>query len=292
MGHALQAGTGQSPAKQAAIHAALPQTVEATTINKVCASGLKAVCLAAQEIMLGYASTQVAGGMESMSNVPLYTRKQHTSVNAHVKKRDQPTDGLEDGLRNVYDGFSMGRCADELAMRYRISRRAQDEYALRTYRRAATALARGAFRDEIAPVSGQRTGLGEVATDTIRNRNAFQHLETLPPAFLPTGTATAGNSCALGDGASAVVLVTAEIARQHCQDAKVFARIVSFADASTTPGDFAVAPSKAIRIALDRANLTVDQISTWEINEAFALVVQANEDVRSRMTDIVITTAG
>ncbi|KAK5999188.1 putative acetyl-CoA acetyltransferase [Cladobotryum mycophilum] len=279
MGHALQAGTGQAPAKQAAICAGLPVTVEATSINKVCASGLKAVCLAAQEILIGHASAQIAGGMESMSNVPLYTRKKRMIADCNESTGDEQSDGLLDGLGNSYDGVLMGGCADQLAARYHIEREDQDEWALAAYQRAATAFAKETFREEIAPVPHQGNGFKQVSADEVKDKAVFQELSRLSPAFSATGTVTAGTSSFLSDGASAVVLANATVARQYCRDAKILAKIISFADASAPPADFAVAPSKAIQIALERAQLTVDQISLWEINEAFALVVMVNEEI-------------
>ncbi|KAJ5777291.1 acetyl-CoA-acetyltransferase [Penicillium odoratum] len=277
MGHALQAGTGQSPAKQVAIQAGLPATVEATTINKVCASGLKAVSLAAQEIMLGHSCCQVAGGMESMSNVPLYTRKGKRG--SESTNGDQSFDGLKDGLESPFDGCLMGKYADQLARRYHISREDMDEYSLLAYERAAKAHSNGTFNDEIIPVQAAGALSVQVSTDIMQNEKSFHILSTLPPAFSATGSITSGSSSFLADGASAVVLVNGDTARKYCEDKSLLAEILSFADASLPPPDFAVAPSKAIKIALERARLTVDQVSLWEINEAFAVVVQVNQEI-------------
>lgn len=279
MGHVLQAGTGQSPAKQAAIRAGLPETVEATTINKVCASGLKAITLAAQEIMLGHGAALVAGGMESMSNVPMYKRKRKNAMDPNSSDGEQGSDGMQDGLLNPYDGLLMGSCAEQLAVRYHVSRAEQDKCAIIAYRKASSACRKQAFLNEISPVPFSITKSGQVTSDVIRDKTLFQRLSALPPAFSDTGTITAGNSSTLADGASAVILANGVTARKYCQGASILAKIISFADASEVPSDFAVAPSKAVQIALDRAKLTIEDISLWEINEAFALVVLVNQEV-------------
>lgn len=279
MGQALQAGNGQSPAKQAALRAGLVETIEATTVNKVCASGLKAVALAAQEIMIGHGAALVAGGMESMSNVPMYKRKGNKTAETDSPNCEQEVDGLQDGLMNPYDGLLMGSCAEQLAARYHISRADQDKYAMTAYRKAASAHRKEALVNEIIPVPFSLPQPDQVASDGIRDKAVFQRLSKLPPAFSDTGTITAGNSSTLADGASAVVLANGVIARKYCRAASIFAKIVSFADASESPSDFAVAPSKAVHIALDRANLTTEDISLWEINEAFAVVALVNQEV-------------
>ncbi|KAF4583037.1 acetyl-CoA C-acetyltransferase [Ophiocordyceps camponoti-floridani] len=275
MGHALQAGCGQSPSKQAAIYAGLSETIEATTINKVCASGLKAVTLAAQEILLGLDSVRVAGGMESMSNVPSYVDTKFFSW------RGKGQNGVtKDGLLNPYDGLSMGACADLIAARFELSKESQDEYALASFKRASQAVEMDVFREEVVPVPYQPGGSGQVSNDDIRGKALFQRLKTLNPAFSAAGTITGGTSCTIADGASAVVLTNAQVARQHCKENSMLARIVSFADAAAKPKEFSVAPAKAAEIALERAKLAVDDISLWEINEAFAAVVLINQKVR------------
>lgn len=282
MGQALQAGAGQSPAKRAAILSGLSETVDATTVNKVCASGLKAACLAAQEIMLGHGATVVAGGMESMSNVPLYKAKNRVSGGTKPAENDSFSDGLHDGLVNPYDGLFMGSCADQIAARYGISRNDQDKYAATAYRKACAAQKRGLHDHEITPiVSSSSSQPEDVVADTIRDKAVFQKLSSLPLAFSETGTITAGNSSTLADGAAAVVLANHTVAKKYCEKTEILARIISFADASERPLDFAVAPSKAIRLALQRAKLATDQVSLWEINEAFAVVVLVNQEVSS-----------
>ncbi|PFH62762.1 hypothetical protein XA68_11985 [Ophiocordyceps unilateralis] len=272
MGQALQAGAGQSPSKQAAVYARLPETIEATTINKVCASGLKAVTLAAQEILLGHGSVLVAGGMESMSNVPSY-------IDKDAAGDKQPRDGVKtDGLQNPYDGLSMGACADILAARFRLSKESQDEYALATFRRGARAVDVDMFGDEIVPVSSQTGTATQVSTDDIRGKALFQRLNSLTPTFSAAGTITEGSACTKADGASAVVLTNGQVAQEHCRN-NLLARIVSFADAAAKPKEFAIAPAKAVEIALERAGLKVHQISLWEINEAFAAVVLITKEL-------------
>ncbi|RCI13980.1 hypothetical protein L249_8309 [Ophiocordyceps polyrhachis-furcata BCC 54312] len=274
MGQALQAGAGQSPSKQAAILAGLSETIEATTVNKTCAAGLKAVTLAAQEILLGYGSVLVAGGMESMSNVPLYAKR-----NCAVNEEELLNGVTKDGLENPYDGLSMGACADILAARFRISRKSQDEYAVTAFQRASQAMEMELFDDEIIPVTCQSEKSARVSTDDIRGEAIFRCLSTLPAPFSASGTATVGNSCSTADGASAVVLTNARVACEYCRDNKMLARIVAFADAAAKPIEFAIAPAKAVEVALERAQLKVDQISFWEINEAFASVVQITEQL-------------
>ncbi|OQE06880.1 hypothetical protein PENVUL_c016G00406 [Penicillium vulpinum] len=286
MGQVLQAGAGQTPAKQAAIKAGLPLTIEATTINKVCASGLKAITMATQNIQLGHATAQVAGGMESMSQVPAYYRKPDptSSTSSRIPGTQQqqqlPSDGLLDGLRCPFNGHLMGYYADQIAQRFGISREDQDKYALESYHRAIRAHAAGIYKDEIirVPLNPRKTQL--VTEDFIQEADKFtpEALAQLSPAFSEKGTVTAGNASFLGDGASAVVLVNDDLARKYTRGdegngPKIMAEIMAYADVSATPAEFALAPAKAIRIALERANLSVHDISLWEINEAFAVVV-------------------
>lgn len=280
MGNVLQANVGQAPARQASIFAGLPPTVEAVTINKVCASGLKAVAIAAQNIQLGLAEAQVAGGMENMSRVPYYMpRAAQNPPFGHVQFKD----GLiEDGLWDVYNQFHMGNCAENTAKNYKISRQAQDEYAIRSFERAQKAWADGKFKDEIAPV----TVKGKKGDTIISEDEGYQNLKkdkvaSLKPAFVkgPDGSVTAANSSTFNDGASALVLGSKAIAREYGTGSRVLARIVSSADAATDPIDFTIAPSKAVPIALERADLKKEDIAIWEFNEAFAAVIKANEQV-------------
>ncbi|KAL2885351.1 Acetyl-CoA acetyltransferase [Ceratocystis lukuohia] len=280
MGNVLQAAVGQSPARQASIFAGLPPTVEAITINKVCASGLKAVVFAAQNIQLGLADAQVAGGMENMSRVPYYqARSSLQPAFGNVTLED----GLiKDGLWDVYNQFHMGVCAEKTAAKHGITREMQDEYALQSYARAQAAWKAGAFAEEIAPVVVKgRKGDVVISEDEGFADVRPEKVPTLKPAFVRdgTGTVTAANSSTFNDGASALVLGSAEVAREYGQGSRVLARIVSHADAAIDPVDFPVAPAKAVPIALKRAGITADQVAVWEFNEAFAAVIKANEKI-------------
>lgn len=282
MGNVLQASIGQSPARQASIFAGLAPTVEAITINKVCASGLKAVVFAAQNIQLGLAEAQVAGGMENMSRVPYYLpRASQQGPFGNMKLED----GLiKDGLWDVYNQFHMGVCAENTAKKYEISREQQDEYAVRSYKRAQKAWAEKKFDDEIAPVTVKgKKGDTLVTIDEGFEDLREEKMKSLKPAFVRdgTGTVTAGNASTFNDGASALVITNKQIAQRYGTTSRVLARIVSSADAAMDPIDFPVAPAKAVPIALERAGLTKDQISIWEFNEAFAAVIKANEKVSS-----------
>ena len=281
MGSVLQAGMGQAPARQAAIYAGLPTTIEATTVNKVCSSGLKAVALAAQNIQLGLAEAQIAGGMESMTRVPYYVpRASGLPAFGNVTLDDGL---LKDGLTDVYDHFHMGNCAENTAKKHGISREAQDAYAIQSYERAQAAWAADAFRDEIAPVTVKgRKGETVIDKDEGYMDVKPDKVPTLKPAFVRdgTGTVTAANSSTLNDGASALVLGSADVAREFGAGSRVLARICASADAAVDPIDFPVAPAKAVPIALARAGITKEQVAVWEFNEAFAVVIKANEKVR------------
>ncbi|KAL9044483.1 MAG: hypothetical protein Q9214_002380 [Letrouitia sp. 1 TL-2023] len=280
MGNVLQGGIGQSPARQASILAGLSSEVDAVTINKVCASGLKAVVFAAQNIQLGLAEAQVAGGMENMSTVPYYVPRanQHPPFGSITVE-----DGLiKDGLWDVYNQFHMGVCAEETAKKYDISRAEQDEYAISSFQRAQKAWKEGKFQEEIAPV----TIKGKKGETTISEDEGYQNLKidkvpTLKPAFVKDGTVTAANSSTFNDGASALVLGSRELATEYGSRSRVLARIVSSADAAVDPVDFPVAPAKAVPIALERAGIGKDQVSVWEFNEAFAAVIKANQKILS-----------
>ncbi|KAI9731629.1 MAG: hypothetical protein M1818_007759 [Claussenomyces sp. TS43310] len=280
MGNVLQGGVGQSPARQAAMFAGLPASVEAVTINKVCASGLKAVVLAAQNIQLGLAEAQIAGGMENMSRVPYYSPRA-SSLPAFGNIQLQ--DGLiVDGLWDVYNQFHMGNCAEATAKKYGITREMQDEYAIQSYKRAQAAVEGGAFKEEIAPVTVKgRKGDTVIDTDEGYLDVKFDRVPTLKPAFIRdgTGTVTAANASTFNDGASALVLGNAAIAREYGSGSRVLAKICGSADAAVDPVDFPVAPSKAVPLALERAGITKDQVAVWEFNEAFAAVIKANEQI-------------
>jgi len=279
MGNVLQAAVGQSPARQASILAGLSPTVDAVTINKVCASGLKAVVFAAQNIQLGLAEAQVAGGMENMSRVPYYMPRANQHPPFGTIKME---DGLiKDGLWDVYNQVHMGNCAEETAKKYDISRKEQDEYAIASFKRAQKAWGEGKFQDEIAPV----TIKGKKGETVISEDEGYKSLRedkvpTLKPAFVKEGgTVTAANSSTFNDGASALVLGSKEIAMEYGSGSRVLARIVSSADAAVDPMDFPVAPAKAVPIALERAGITKDRVAVWEFNEAFAAVIKANQKI-------------
>jgi acetyl-CoA C-acetyltransferase len=251
-------------------------------VNKVCASGLKAVVLAAQNIQLGLAEAQVAGGMESMSRTPYYLPRAAQNPPFGEMKLE---DGLiKDGLWDVYNQFHMGVCAEHTAKKYKVSREDQDAYAIRSFERAQAAWAAGKFKDEIVPVS-VKDKKGEIV---VSEDEGYQNLKkdkvaTLKPAFIRdgTGTVTAANSSTFNDGASALVLGSKAIAQEYGKGSRVLARIVSSADAAIEPVDFPVAPAKAVPIALARAGLKKEDIAIWEFNEAFAAVIKANEKVSS-----------
>ena len=282
MGNVLQASVGQSPARQASILAGLPPTVDATTINKVCASGLKAVVFAAQNIHLGLSEAQVAGGMENMSRVPYYMPRASQHPPFGEIKLD---DGLiKDGLWDVYNQIHMGKCAEKTAKKYEIKREAQDKYAITSFHRAQRAWADGKFHEEIASVTikGKK---GDVVVD---EDDGYKNLRedkvpTLKPAFVKEGgTVTAANSSTMNDGASALVLGSKAVAEQYGAGSRVLARIVSSADAAVDPVDFPVAPAKAVPIALERAGISKNDVSLWEFNEAFAAVILANQKASLR----------
>lgn len=269
MGNVVSANVGQAPAKQAALKAGLPATVPCTTINKVCASGTKAIMLAAQAIQLGQADVVVAGGMESMSNAPYYVPKARFGYkygNAEL------IDGLaKDGLMDAYDQCAMGVFADRTADRYEISREAQDAYAVQSYRRAETATAEGTFRAEIIPVEvAGRKGTLTVSEDEEFKNVIYDKIPGLKPAFTKDGTVTAANASTINDGASALVVMSRRKADEL--GLKPLARIVAYADAEQEPEWFTTAPTKAVPKALERAGLTVADIDYFEVNEAFAVV--------------------
>jgi len=233
MGNVLSAGVGQAPARQAAIFAGLPTNIEATTVNKVCASGLKAVSLAAQSIELGQAEAQVAGGCENMTRVPYYlNRASQQPPFGH----QQLQDGLiGDGLWDVYNQIHMGNCAENTAKKHGISREEQDEFAILTYKRAQEAWKAGLFKAEVVPVTVKsRKGETKVSEDEAYNKLKLEKVPTLKPAFVKdaSGTVTAANSSSFSDGASALVLGSKEIAQQYGKDSRVLAKIITYADAA------------------------------------------------------------
>jgi acetyl-CoA C-acetyltransferase len=270
MGCVLQANLGQAPARQAAKFAGLPNEVNCTTINKVCASGMKAIAQAAQSILLGDADIVVAGGMESMSNVPFYSdglRWGNKYGNSAF------IDGLaKDGLTDVYDGKAMGNAAELCAKECGISREAQDAFAIESYKRSQAAWEKGLFNDEIVPVEiPQRKGDPIVISKDEEPFNVkFDKIPTLNPAFQKDGTVTAANASTMNDGAAAVVLMSAEKAKEL--GLKPIAKIRSYADAEQAPEWFTTTPAIAVPKAVAKAGLKMEDISYWELNEAFAVV--------------------
>ncbi len=279
MGNVCSANLGQAPARQAAIGAGIGFAVPCTTVNKVCASGMKSVMFAAQSIALGQHDFVVAGGMESMSNIPYYLPKQRWgSKYGHV----QAIDGLQkDGLTDVYDNMAMGICADNTAKKYRISRKEQDRYAIQSYQRAADATSQGLFKDEIVAVNvPQRRGDDLVVTeDEEYKRVNFDKVPNLRPAFTKDGTVTAANASTINDGASALVLASAAGVKKY--KLKPVAKILAFADAAQEPAWFTTTPPKAAKKAMKMAGMKKSDIDFYEVNEAFAVVTMAfNKDMR------------
>jgi len=274
MGNVLQANLGQAPARQAAIFAGIDNTVTCTTVNKVCASGMKSIMLAAQSIMLGDNDVVVAGGMENMSAVPHYFDKGRKGQKLGDMKL---VDGLVlDGLTDVYNSYHMGNAAELCAVECNISREEQDTFAIESYNRSTTAWENGKFDNEIVPVEvPQRKGDPIVFQEDEEYKNVkMEKIPTLRPVFQKEGTVTAANASTLNDGASALVLVSKEKANEL--GIKPIAKIISYADAAHEPERFTTAPSKALPKAISKAGLTNDNIDYWELNEAFAVVGAAN----------------
>ncbi len=274
MGNVLQAGEGQAPARQAAIFAGVPEKTPCWTLNKVCGSGLKSVISAAQAIALGDAEVIVAGGMESMSNVPYYDRAARTGVRMG---NVELVDGMvHDGLWDVYGQFHMGMCAEHCATTQGISRSAQDEYALESTRRAIEAQRSGAFRAEIVPVEieGKRGEKTVVQDDEGPKLAKPDKIPNLKPVFKKDGTVTAANASSINDGAAAVVLMSAERAAREGRTP--LARLRAWGGAARKPIEFTIAPADAVKATLAKAGLSTKDVDLWEINEAFAVVAIAN----------------
>lgn len=273
MGHVVQAGTGQAPARQAAIFAGLPDTVPCTTINKVCASGMKSVMQAAQSIALGDTEIVVAGGMENMSQIPHYFQ-------ARVATKFGPSsliDGMQkDGLVDVYDQHAMGVCADACAREYAFSREDQDAFAIQSYTRSAKAWDAGKFDNEVVPVEvPQRRGEPKVVSKDEEYSNVkLEKIPQLRAAFSKEGTVTAANASTINDGAAAMVLMSKDKAEEL--GLQPLATIKSYADAAHEPKWFTTAPAKALPKALDKANLSLKDVDFFEFNEAFSVVGLAN----------------
>ena len=274
MGNVLTANLGQAPARQAAIFAGLANEVECTTINKVCASGSKAIMYAAQSIMLGHADVIIAGGMESMSNVPFYLDK---ARNGYKLGHGTVIDGvIKDGLWDVYNDYHMGNAAENTAREMKISREDQDAFAIESYKRSAEAWKENLFNDEIVPVEILQKGKDPLIVDKDEEYTKvnFDKIPTLKPVFEKDGTVTAANASSLNDGAAALVLISKEKADQL--GLKPIAKIIGFADAAQEPKWFTTSPSLAIPKAIKNAGLSESDISHYEINEAFAVVSLAN----------------
>lgn len=274
MGNVLQAGLGQAPARQAAKGAGLPDSVICTTVNKVCASGMKSIALGAQSIMLGENDVVVVGGMENMSMVPHYLMG---SRNGYKLGDTKLIDGLVyDGLTDVYGRVHMGNCAELCAKEKGISREQQDAFAIESYKRSAAAWDAGKFNDEIVPVAvPQRKGDPIIVSKDEEYTNVkMDKIPNLNPVFQKDGTVTAANASTLNDGASAMVLMSKE--KMESLGLKPLAKIVSFADAEQAPEWFTTAPSKALPKALAKAGLKNSDISFWELNQAFSVVGLAN----------------
>ena len=273
MGSVLQANLGQAPARQAAIFASLSEKTPCTTINKVCASGMKAIMQAAQAIQCGDAEIIVAGGMENMSSVPHYLNAR----NGHKLGNINLIDGLvKDGLTNVYDDKHMGNCADLCATEHHFTREDQDAFAIESYNRSTKAWASGNFKEEIVPVEvPQRRGEPIIVSEDEEYKNVkIDKIPTLRPVFNKEGTVTAANASTLNDGAAALVLMSKEKALEL--NLKPLATIKGYADAALEPEWFTIAPAKALPKALSKANITIDNIDYFEFNEAFSVVGLAN----------------
>ena len=273
MGNVVQAGAGQAPARQAAIFAGIPDNVPCTTVNKVCASGMKSVMQAAQAIALGDISVAVAGGMENMSLIPHY---------AHLRNgiKFGPTtfvDGMQkDGLVDAYDQNAMGVCADACALEYNFSREDQDNFAIQSYKRSEDAWKTGKFDNEVIPVEvPQRRGEPIIVSEDEEYKNVkIEKIPALRPAFTKEGTVTAANASTINDGAAVLVLMSLSKAKEL--KLTPMATIKSYADAAQEPEWFTTAPAKALPKALDKAGITLDDVDYFEFNEAFSVVGLAN----------------
>jgi acetyl-CoA C-acetyltransferase len=273
MGNVLQAGVGQAPARQAALGAGLGQNVPCTTVNKVCASGMKAIMLGAQTIIAGDNHVVIAGGMENMSMTPHYVDGRNGVKFGNITMLDGIT---KDGLLDVYSKVPMGNCAELCAKEYNFSREDQDNFAITSYTRAAEAWKNGKFNNEVVPVSvPQRKGDPVMFAEDEEYKNVFlDKIPSLRPAFDKEGTITAANASTLNDGASAIILASKEAVEKY--GLKPIAKIVSYGDAAHAPEWFTTAPAKAVTKALDKAGMAVGDVDFWELNQAFSVVGLAN----------------
>ena len=273
MGNVVQAGNGQAPARQAALGAGIPHHVSCTTVNKVCASGMKAIMQGAQAIKLGDASIVVAGGMENMSLIPHYVQMRTGQKFGSAKLED----GMQkDGLADAYDNSAMGVCADACATEHKFSREEQDAFAIQSYQRSAAAWEKGLFDNEVIPVEvPQRKGDPVIVKEDEEFRNVkIDKISSLRPAFSKDGTVTAANASTINDGAAAVVLMSREKAEEL--GLKVLASIKSYADAALEPRSFTTAPAKALPKAIEKAGISLEEVDFFEFNEAFSVVGLAN----------------
>ena len=276
MGNVLQAGVGQAPARQAALAAGLGQNVPCTTVNKVCASGMKAIMFGAQSILCGDNHIVVAGGMESMSQTPHYLNGRNGTKFGNMTV----VDGISlDGLLDVYSNVPMGNCAELCAKEYGITREDQDNFAITSYQRATEAWDSGKFNEEVVPVSiPQRKGDPKIIAKDEEYTNVFlDKIPSLRPAFDKEGTITAANASTINDGASALILASKEAVEKY--GLKPIAKIVSYADAAQAPEWFTTAPSLAVPKALEKAGLSTNDIDYWELNQAFSVVGIANTKI-------------
>ena len=289
MGNVVSAGLGQAPARQAAILAGISETVPCTTINKVCSSGMKAIMLAAQSIALGDATIVVAGGMENMSSIPHYLHgRQGTKFGPTTLE-----DGMQkDGLVDAYDNVAMGVCADACATKFGFSREEQDAYAIQSYQRSTEAWKLGKFSDEIIPVEiPQRKGPSIFMDEDEEYKNVrMEKIPSLRAAFSKDGTVTAANASTINDGGAALVLMSEEKALEL--NLTPIAKIKSYADAAHEPKWFTTAPSKAIPKALEKIEMSIDEIEYFELNEAFSVVGLANMKILGLKNDIVNVNGG
>ncbi|MBP6460132.1 MAG: thiolase family protein [Crocinitomicaceae bacterium] len=289
MGNVLQAGVGQAPARQAALKAGLSNTVPCTTINKVCASGMKSVMLGVQSILAGDNHLVLAGGMENMSQTPHYIDGRNGMKFGNITMLDGIT---KDGLLDVYSKVPMGNCAELCAKEYEVTREDQDAFAVDSYKKSAEAWKNGYFANEVVPVSvPQRKGDALLVGEDEEYKNVFlDKIPTLRPAFDKEGTITAANASKLNDGASALILASKEAVEKY--NLKPLAKIVSYADAAHAPEWFTTAPAKAVDKALDKAGLKKEDIAFWEFNEAFAVVGLANVKILGLDADKVNVNGG
>jgi len=289
MGNVVQAGVGQAPARQAALAAGIPETVGCTTINKVCASGMKAIMQGAQAIQCGDADIIVAGGMESMSNIPHYAYLRNGNKFGPMTMED----GMQkDGLVDAYDNNAMGVCADLCATEYNFSREDQDAFAIQSYKRSAKAWENGKFSEEVIPVEvPQRRGEPILVSEDEEYKNVFMDkIPSLRPVFSKDGTVTAANASTINDGAAAVVLMSEEKAMEL--GLKILAYVSGYADAAQEPKWFTTAPAKALPKALEKAGISINNVDFFEFNEAFAVVGLANMKILGLKDDKVNVNGG